>query len=366
MEGASNAISSFIKRAISFRTADNRRPVASSHRASPFQHSERRKGDHHLEDGNQMPKSRQKLPSGSRRLMNKLRRREATLLNLVDEISKSGCHPQLQSPLFKLPGEIREHIFSYVLSESDGRESISQHDYWYRPDYPSHRYIDTALLRTCRQVWVETYALPRRNVSPRIWLGSSDRESPRRFAYAEGVNEEILFPTMESDHLRRNIHANESLQVFAQMYMLELDRLNEAVSNASVKASPRRITITLRYTDWWNWEMNSPLRIEDTWAEKFEAPNSVEEVVLELETRNGKKPELDALISRQVSKWVFRTEDRKALVLHGQPKESFWVGSAKPGGVTFPHHTAYANQSGPMGQDEMLYYTVKLKWKRES
>lgn len=169
---------------------------------------------------------------------------------------------------------------------------------------------------------------------------------------------------MESDTLRRTIHPNESLQVFAQMYALEWGELTGAVRMASFQKSPRRITITLRYTDWWNWEVNSPLRIADLWAENFEAPNSVEEIILELETRNGKKPELDALVSRQVSKWVFHTENEKDLVLHGQPKEEFWVGSAKPGGATYQHHSEYANQSGPMGQDEMLYYNVKLRWRR--
>lgn len=175
MEGAANAISFLIKRTLSFRLShfDDRSQIAASHQTLSHRRSER------LGDSVQMPKPRQKLRSRSRRLMNKKQRSKATLLNLIDEIKKSGCNPQSQSPLFKIPGEIREQIFSYVLSESDGREAISQHDYWHRPDYPSHRYIDTALLRTCRQVWVEAYTLPRRNVSPRIWLGSTNRESPR-------------------------------------------------------------------------------------------------------------------------------------------------------------------------------------------
>lgn len=148
------------------------------------------------------------------------------------------------------------------------------------------------------------------------------------------------------------------------MYALEWGQLNEAVRYASVKTSPRRITITLRYTDWWDWELNSPLRIEDKWVQNFEAPNSVEEIIVELETRNGKKPELDALISRQISNWTFRTENQEKLVLYGHPKGEFYVGSAGPGGGTYPHHSEYANQSGPMGRGEMLYYTVKLRWRR--
>lgn len=85
---------------------------------------------------------------------------------------------------------------------------------------------------------------------------------------------------------------------------------------------------------------------------------------MELETRNGKKPELDALISRQVSKWTFHTEKGQDLVLCGSPKEEFYVGSAKPGGAKYQHHFEYANRSGPMGEDEMLYYNVKLRWRK--
>lgn len=184
------------------------------------------------------------------------------------------------------------------------------------------------------------------------------------FAYAEGVNEDILFPASNSDAARRIIYPNESLQVFAQMYSLEWGQLADAVNKASCKTLPRRITITLRYTDWWNWEVNAPLRISNSWSQEFEAPGSVEEIVLEFETRNGKKPELDALISNQVSGWKFRTNTGVDLLLYGKPKEEFWVGSSKPGGTTYEHHSELVNGSRVMGNDEMLYYNVKLRWRR--
>jgi hypothetical protein len=189
------------------------------------------------------------------------------------------------------------------------------------------------------------------------------------FAYAEGVNEAILFPASESDTDRRTIFPNECLQVFAQMYALEnRDQLTQRVNKAAQKIPPRRLTITLRYTDWWYWESNAPLRIEDSWSKHFVAPASVEEIVLELETRNGKKPELDALISRQISKWEFHTAAEVVLVHVGKPMEEFWVGSSKPGGLDYDHHAKIVNRSNIVGnivgKDEMLYYTVKMRWRK--
>jgi hypothetical protein len=163
MEGAANAFSYFMSKALSPRL--NSVPPA---RMSFFH-----------QQLSPTSKSRRKFKSHLKRLKDKMRPRDRIVLHLIDEITKSGCNPQSQSPLYKIPAEIREEIFSYVLSESDSKDTISQHDYWYRPDYLSFRFIDTNLLRTCRQVWVETYTLPRRNVSQRIWLGTDERRPPR-------------------------------------------------------------------------------------------------------------------------------------------------------------------------------------------
>jgi hypothetical protein len=102
------------------------------------------------------------------------------LLKMLQKLQTVPCNPQLNSPLFnKIPPEIRNYIFAYVLAEQDGATSIPEYCYWYRPDYTRYRYIDTALLRTCRKIWLETYALPRINVTERIWLGGLGRRPSR-------------------------------------------------------------------------------------------------------------------------------------------------------------------------------------------
>ena len=90
----------------------------------------------------------------------------------------SNHHPQHQSPLFSvLPPEIRNEIFGLVLLEQNST-LFSPQDFWYRPDYPSARFIHTALLRTCRLVYIETWNVPLLNVTHRRWLGSDERKCP--------------------------------------------------------------------------------------------------------------------------------------------------------------------------------------------
>jgi hypothetical protein len=90
------------------------------------------------------------------------------------------CNSQLQSPLFnKLPGEIRNIIFDLVLSLQDG-ESYPRNTFYYRPDHHCNEFIDHALLRTCRRIYLETYNIPLRNVDTlRFWFTWEGRAPPQ-------------------------------------------------------------------------------------------------------------------------------------------------------------------------------------------
>jgi hypothetical protein len=95
---------------------------------------------------------------------------------------KTTCHDQEQSPLFQIPPEIRNDIFAMVAQEQNGETAINKAMYWYRPDYTHCRYIDTALLRTCKRIWAETHALPRQQILRRYWLGGYDRRPSRNYS----------------------------------------------------------------------------------------------------------------------------------------------------------------------------------------
>jgi hypothetical protein len=94
-------------------------------------------------------------------------------------IPPEQCNAQFQSPLFNtIPGEIRNMIFELALSEENGKKPIKSSAYYYRPDYTHFRYINTALLLTCRRVYMEARCVPLENITCRYWLGWDERAAP--------------------------------------------------------------------------------------------------------------------------------------------------------------------------------------------
>jgi hypothetical protein len=102
------------------------------------------------------------------------------VMRKLDNLEPSECRAQEQSPLFGvIPAEIRDQIFSYCLAEQSGNEKITKEEYYYRPDYRHYQYIDTALLLTCRRIYLETRMIPVQNVTYRDYLGSRRRRPSR-------------------------------------------------------------------------------------------------------------------------------------------------------------------------------------------
>jgi hypothetical protein len=171
-----------------------------------------------------------------------------------------------------------------------------------------------------------------------------------------------------------------AVQLFPQMYALEDYPMTDFMAQLSEHLRPETLTITIRYTDWWYWEGNYKLVISSDWMRNIKVPRCLERIIMEFETRNGKKDELDALVKGPISKWRFRVEDKLVegpegkmvsngetewLVLSNEkPVASTWVGSSSVGGIKYAHHSQ--DQNGDVGSDEdMLYYIVKVVWKRE-
>ncbi|KAF2428295.1 hypothetical protein EJ08DRAFT_680633 [Tothia fuscella] len=351
------------------------------------------------------------------------------------ELQLTDCNLQDQSPLFStIPAEIRNQIFGLALSENDGKDAIPTEKYWYRPDYTHDRYIDTALLRTCRRVYLETRDLPQQNVTCRFWIGSVERAAPLRSIQSRAmqssssapsprnidqengdtvVESELPYGWENSDdmHYRKRLNhmANiprfcpDNVQLFPQLFALEGEPMRKFMRDLSLYLRPKRLTITIRYTDWWHWEKNFPLRFYNTaWMENFQVPSCVEELVTEFETRNGKRAEMDSLVRDQASRWRFEVgdsvksndveracgedvdgeitdeedphsfeksvakEEKVFLVpVDAAPKSSTWVGAAKLDGTWRAHHSQEANDTKDLKEDEMLYYITTMVWRRE-
>lgn len=236
---------------------------------------------------------------------------------------------QLSSPLMtRLPPEIRNDIFKLVLTEyvdQDPRARYNQDTPFARPSYSAPRRTDTQLLATCRAIYRDCWLMPHILREEVHWLTGADRAPPdyvrdrgirllarrlqviaRNLTGAGGqqdgsVNREEVESEMAMSNLR----------VFTQLCELEPGySLRSLVSLQHLRF--RRLTITLRHTDWWFWESDEPLQIKTgRWIEILQSvlPSSVTEVALELETLERKKDQIMNIAKQMSQKWYFQRND---------------------------------------------------------
>lgn len=322
---------------------------------------------------------------------------------------------QLQSPLFgKIPAEIRNEIFDLALKESYiPGEEYERETYYTRPGFLGKKKVHTELLRTCKRVYEETKTVPFRDLEVCFWLGNRERTPPGiinflfvhilchfwerrtpikiyggyvvcgfRFEHCNADKyPECMTARNQVQQLPRNNTFSAAqwgrikyVRVIPQMYAFNSIHLpgifqtypsNRYTYGSRIQLTPTMVTVTFRYTDWWFWEDNAPLKLGDEYHEgrnwkyiKF--PESVEKVVMELETREGKKKELEHLIQRifrNSEAWIFKRNDGKVLRVkdgEGAVGEWAWSGPTKfRPNERFPHH----------GDEESMRYVVKvLMW----
>jgi len=162
----------------------------------------------------------------------------------VDCVQSSPEHynDQEQSPLFsKLPGEIRDRIFTYALADyEDTSKSYDNNTCFKRPNYLAPRRTDTVLLCTCQRVYKEAWFRPFTTAEHTFWLAWNGRRP------AKVLTRESLRSTLSLIHSLHGDIEMDHVRVFSQMCylsgfdsLLSLDHLN-----------PRRVTLTIRHTDW--------------------------------------------------------------------------------------------------------------------
>lgn len=134
------------------------------------------------------------------------------------------------------------------------------------------------------------------------------------------------------------------------------------------------LTLTFRYTDWWHWETNSSLYFMPKPPTAFKLPQSLEEFVLELETRNGNRDELNRLVEQECLDWEFNTLPKgqdpnwtpvKYVFKYAKRSESTWIGSATIDGKSHIHHTPERNDTPKLPDTKMQYYVVKLTYTKQ-
>lgn len=249
---------------------------------------------------------------------------------VLDELVNSpDYNPQTQSLLFhRIPTEIRDFIFQYALQEycppnvlaelpdlavrhdhepveqespsvgdeqlqtiiSDARSQARQ-DYgydWLRPDNVEPMTITTALLRTCRRVYVETYRLPAAQKEHRFYMmrgGYGDKAvssvDALRSYFAHHLGNGVALRSSpievrdDSGNLRiegrrlEQIMAHRDMirrvRLFTQQFWLEDSNSHlhfwSLIANHTWLQPVQHLRITIRRGDWWYWESSNPLRI---------------------------------------------------------------------------------------------------------
>ena len=280
----------------------------------------------------------------------------------TDETEAYGkFNEQLASPLFsKLPRELRDLIWAYATApyeNADGK--FNETAYYYRPGHTARLKSDTALLLTCRRLWLEANAMPMLQAEHSFYFhrAAPDARNP-------------AWMSRLTDKNRRDFG---HLHMFAQMFAIE--RMTDArgevrrffLSGAPKPNDfqPRMMHVTIRHTDWWFWENEEPLRLSLKWVQALlNSPDlrNTEVIKLELETLDYKVDQLQPILeqitelqSLEVKTHLIDGKPAKSkFVLCRDPEVYSWEGPANINGQKFLPYK---------GKKVLKYHVVTLTWR---
>ncbi|EQB53412.1 hypothetical protein CGLO_06849 [Colletotrichum gloeosporioides Cg-14] len=266
---------------------------------------------------------------------------------LVGQYKATACNPQLQCPLFStLPGEIRNEIFALALVQSEDSEKAYPEDsYWYRPGFSGPRKSSSALLQTCKAAYFEGQKAFLRELEWAFWF---DRGPEGRTGMDSCLSFFRKLTPQQSQDLKK-------VRFFMQMFRFEngteLHRLFHQPN-----FNPEKLTITIRYSDWWYWESDTPLRMKEDWLRRFSGPPGLRELKVEYETITRKKDAMMKIVERN-KKWKLSVGDSEGGHLSAEGTklvEWRWHGKSALGGTKWYHH----------GEgDTMEYVVVTDTWR---
>lgn len=274
---------------------------------------------------------------------------------------QSNIHLQTQSPLFSaIPAELRSLIFTYALTdyEDTNHESYDCNTYWYRPGYKAKRRTATELLRTCKRVFQETWFMPFALAEHCFYLTHQGRAPPGHVTVQRMGEYLATLKDFAQNQDGMDIPQIHSIRIFAQLWALEDPRrLKEVFSLDGFR--PKNVNITIRYTDFWYWESNSPLHIDARWVNKVVFPESVTRIRMDFEMVIRRKKEIDILADLAAEEWYFRRAD--GVIFKASKEDTVttgWTGSS-----TWDNVRWIRDESRP---NEIDYYVKTVTWKAVS
>lgn len=270
------------------------------------------------------------------------------------------CHSQDQSTLFaQLPRELRNYIWAFATAPiEDDKHAYETHKFYYRPGHVAKLKTDYSLLLTCRRAWLEAHALPMLQAEHSFWYyrAAPDGRSKQWMAGLTALNHKYF----------------GTLHLYVQMFAIERQspRANAlkgfflpSPTDADI-FQPLKFHITIRHTDWWNWETEAPLSFKYEWLQAIlDSPDlrRTETFILELETLDYKVQQLDPIVrhiqqicSKELDTHIIVGQPAKTrFILAGQPIVSSWTGPTNLDGRTYNQYK---------DKQELNYHVVTLTW----
>lgn len=322
--------------------------------------------------------------------LEEIERQTGANISIATELSTanlSKCNLQQQSPLFRLPAEIRNIIMPMVAERfDDPANEYVERQFWWRPGHHAKHLYSTAFLRTCRRMWLEANALPMLQAEHCFWYRESDRVPTWCTAVSSDEIERMrLFLNTITDNGARSF---QHLHLFAQMVFVDdpfsdsgigkITRMLAGDRPVSVgtpvrQVVPKVLTLTIRHFDCWGWENGQQLHLTlpsiVTILDDLDRLG-VETFRLELETLLHKVPQLQSILTSLRELDESRThsssavdsaggqpppEMRSGLRLQEGDHKTSWSG---PADGPWPNQSQYADMS------QLDYRVVTLTWKR--
>ncbi|TGJ70549.1 hypothetical protein EYR41_002583 [Orbilia oligospora] len=265
-------------------------------------------------------------------------------------ISFKNILPQSISPLFKLPGEIRNLIWAYALAPyNDPTRPYPVDRLYRRPDYWAPQKSDIALLRTCKAIYTESWHFPWTTSELCFYLGEYEHQPWNTFdsSWRQAGLLEAIYEMRENINIRH-------MRIFAQSAQLQDSEDLQYVLNTA-HAKPRTVTITIRHADFTGWERDHNLTLTGNWVRECRFPKSVETIRVEFESVERKSGQIDEIAAQAVEKWEFERRDgrkfsAKTVNIEGEMEVMWWAGESSLDGVRWIRD---------IGEDGKMWYFVK-------
>lgn len=265
--------------------------------------------------------------------------------------SLESINPQSDCPLFsRIPPEIRSLIFEYALKDYEDKIKLYEDATSYkRPDSLAPRRTDTELLRTCKRIYTEAWYLPWASAEHSFYLAWAVRSPP---SVTSVRKMQRVLNALHVSHVEPTVG---HVKVFAQL--CELEGGGKLMEIMDMKYfHPKVVTITIRHTDWWEWEMDMPLRFGEKWVDVCVFPESMKELRIAFESLERKKASVDQVAEQAIKKWEFERKDGVIMSAEGcVPSIMRWSGASTWEGRRWLRDETKPNQ--------LDYYVATVTWR---